>query len=106
VKDYDFETNGKPDYLRQAVDASLKRLGVEHIDLYFLHRVDPNVPLEESWGALAEIVESGKLGALGLSAVTLDEIKRAEAVYPVAAVQSELSLFDRTSLADVLPYTI
>ncbi|WP_274427423.1 aldo/keto reductase [Chelativorans sp. YIM 93263] len=106
VKDYNFETNGKPDYLRQAVDASLKRLGVDHIDLYFLHRVDPDVPLEESWGALAEIVEGGKLGALGLSAVALDEIKRAEAVHPVAAVQSELSLFDRTVLADVLPYTV
>lgn len=99
-----FSSNGRPDYLARAVDDSLVRLGVDRIDLYFLHRIDPQVPVEESWGALAEAVRAGKIGALGLSAVGLDELRRAETVHPVAAVQSEFSLFNRNVLADVLPY--
>lgn len=101
-----FSNNGRPDYLAKAVDDSLARLGVDHIDLYFLHRIDPQVPVEESWGALARAVGAGKIGALGLSASSLAEIRRAQGVHPVAAVQSELSLFDRSALAEVLPYTI
>lgn len=102
--DNGFSNNGRPDYLAGAVDDSLTRLGVDHVDLYFLHRIDPQVPLEESWGALAEAVRAGKIGALGLSAVSLEELRRAETVHPVAAVQSEFSLFDRGALAEVLPY--
>ncbi|MFI6943898.1 aldo/keto reductase [Streptomyces sp. NPDC050418] len=97
--------NGSPEHLKSAVDASLERLGVDHIDLYFLHRVDPNVPLEESWGALGEQVAAGKIRALGLSAVTVDQVKAAQAVHPVAAVQSEASLFTRDAFADVIPFT-
>ncbi|AJP02035.1 aldo/keto reductase [Streptomyces cyaneogriseus subsp. noncyanogenus] len=98
--------DGRPEHLTAAVDASLQRLGVDHIDLYFLHRVDPNVPLEESWGALAEQVEAGKIRALGLSAVTLEQIRAAQAVHEVAAVESEASLFTRDAFAEVLPYTV
>ncbi|MFG2781240.1 aldo/keto reductase [Streptomyces prunicolor] len=98
--------NGRPEYLSGAVDASLQRLGVDHIDLYFLHRVDPTVPLEESWGALAEQVKAGKIRALGLSAVSLEQVRAAETVHEVAAVESEASLFTRDAFADVLPYTV
>lgn len=98
--------NGRPEHLRAAVDASLRRLGVEHIDLYFLHRVDPTVRVEESWGALADMARSGKLGRLGISAATLDEVKRAESVHEVTAIQSEFSLFNRAVMADVLPYAV
>ncbi|WP_217240380.1 aldo/keto reductase [Streptomyces sp. AC555_RSS877] len=98
--------NGTPEHLSAAVDASLRRLGVDHIDLYFLHRVDPNVPLEESWGALAEQVEAGKIRSLGLSAVTLEQVRAADAVHEVGAVESEASLFTRDAFADVVPYTV
>ncbi|MEU8890007.1 aldo/keto reductase [Streptomyces sp. NPDC048442] len=105
VDDHGIHPNaGRPEQLRDAVDASLKRLGTDFIDLYFIHRIDPTVPLEESWGALAELVSAGKLRALGLSEVSLEEIRRAEAVHPVSAVQSEASLFTRRSLSEVLPY--
>ncbi|MFD6950861.1 aldo/keto reductase [Nocardiopsis sp. TSRI0078] len=96
--------NGTPEHLRAAVDGSLSRLGVDHIDLYFLHRVDPEVPLEESWGALAEAVAAGKVRSLGLSAVALDQIRRAQEVHPVSAVESEASLFTRDAFEDVLPH--
>ena len=95
---YRLVRNGRPEHLRQACDESLHRLGLDVIDLYYLHRVDHHVPLEESWGALAELVAAGKVRALGLSEVTVDEAKRAHAVHPVAAVQSELSLWTRDPL--------
>ena len=97
--------NARPEYIRGAIEGSLARLGVDHVDLYQLHRVDPAVPLAESWGALAELVTAGKVRAIGLSEATLEEIKEAEAIHPVASVQSELSLWTREQLADVIPYT-
>ncbi|MEU5141454.1 aldo/keto reductase [Streptomyces sp. NPDC021139] len=97
---YRSHRDGRPEYLRAAVDASLGRLGVDRIDLYQLHRVDPEVSIEESWGALAELVKEGKLGAIGLSEVSVEEIGRAQAVHPVASVQSELSLWSREALND------
>jgi aryl-alcohol dehydrogenase-like predicted oxidoreductase len=83
---------GAPDYLIQACEASLARLGVEHIDLYYLHRADPAVPIEDSVGALARLVEQGKVGAIGLSEVSEETLRRAHAVHPIAALQSEFSL--------------
>ena len=97
--------NGRPEYVRASIDESLRRLGTDHVDLYQLHRVDPDVPLEETWGAMAEVVKSGKARAIGLSEVTVDQIERAQAVHPVTSVQSELSLWTRDALAEVLPYT-
>jgi aryl-alcohol dehydrogenase-like predicted oxidoreductase len=87
--------NGRAEYLRAACDASLMRLGIDVIDLYYLHRVDPGIPLEESVGALAELVSAGKVRYLGLSETTADELRRAAAVAPIAALQSEYSLFTR-----------
>lgn len=100
----DHSLDGRPEYLRSALAASLRRLGTDHVDVYFLHRVDPDVPVEESWGALAELVAEGKARHLGISEMTLAELRRAQAVHPVAAVQSELSLFSRDFLPDVVPY--
>ncbi|WP_308314628.1 aldo/keto reductase [Streptomyces gilvus] len=97
---YRSHRDGRPEYLRSAVEASLRRLDVDHVDLYQLHRIDPEVPVEESWGALAELVKEGKLGALGLSEASAREIGRAHAVHPVASVQSELSLWSREALTD------
>ncbi|MFJ9611471.1 aldo/keto reductase [Kitasatospora sp. NPDC101176] len=97
--------DGRPEHVRRAIDDSLRRLGTDHVDLYQLHRVDPEVPIEETWGALAEAVEAGKARRIGLSEVSVEEIERARAVHPVASVQSELSLWTRDALADVLPYT-
>jgi aryl-alcohol dehydrogenase-like predicted oxidoreductase len=96
--------DARPEHLRAAVDASLLRLGVERLDLHYLHRVDPAVPLEESWGALAGMISAGKVAALGLSEVGVGELDRAQAIHPVAAVQSELSLFRRVQLHDVVPW--
>ena len=96
--------NARPEYIRGAIEGSLARLGVNHVDLYQLHRVDPAVPLAESWGAMAELVAAGKVRAIGLSEPTLDEVKVAQAIHPVASVQSELSLWTRGQLADVVPY--
>lgn len=98
--------NGRPEHVRESIDASLTRLGADYVDLYQLHRVDPLVPLEETWGAMAETVAAGKVRYLGLSEVTVDEIKRAQAIHPVASVQSELSLWTRDPLAEVLPYCV
>ncbi|MEY9877216.1 aryl-alcohol dehydrogenase-like predicted oxidoreductase [Streptacidiphilus sp. MAP12-33] len=95
---YRSRRDGRPEHLRAALDASLRRLGVDHVDLYQLHRIDPQVPVEESWGALAEMVEQGKIRALGLSEAGVDEIERAHAVHPVSTVQSELSLWSRDAL--------
>ena len=87
--------NGKPDYVRSACDASLQRLGVETIDLYYYHRTDPTVPIEDTVGAMAGLVAAGKVRYLGLSEATADNIRRAQAVHPIAALQSEYSLFSR-----------
>ena len=90
--------------MREGIDASLRRLGTDHVDLYQLHRVDERVPVEETWGAMAEVVAAGKARAIGLSEVTVGELERAHAIHPVASVQSELSLWTRDRLGDVLPW--
>jgi aryl-alcohol dehydrogenase-like predicted oxidoreductase len=87
--------NGSPDYLRAAVDASLSRLGIEVIDLYYQHRVDPDVPVEDTFGALGELVQAGKVRHLGISEASAASIRRAHATAPLAAVQTEYSLFTR-----------
>ena len=92
--------DGSPEYLRKAADRSLRHLGTDVIDLYYLHRVDPQVPIEESVGALAELVAAGKVRHIGLSEASADTIRRAHAVHPLAAVQSEFSLFSRDVLAN------
>ncbi len=89
--------NGKPDYVRRACDASLDRLGVDHIDLYYQHRVDTKVPVEETWGAMHELVETGKVRHLGISEAAPATVRRAHAVHPMAASQNEYSLFTRES---------
>jgi aryl-alcohol dehydrogenase-like predicted oxidoreductase len=96
--------NGRPEHVRQSIDDSLRRLGTDHVDLYQLHRVDPEVPVEETWGAMAETVAAGKARHIGLSEVTVAEIRRAQTVHPVTSVQSELSLWTRDVVAEVLPY--
>lgn len=96
--------NGSPEHIRSSIEGSLRRLGTDHVDLYILHRVDPDVPLEESWSAMAATVTDGKARAIGLSEATVEQIGRAQAVHPVTAVQSELSLWTRDRLADVVPY--
>ncbi|MBW3658535.1 MAG: aldo/keto reductase [Actinobacteria bacterium] len=95
--------DGSPDHIRRSCDASLARLGIERIDLYYLHRVDPEVPIEESVGAMAALVEAGKVAQLGLSEVTADTLRRAWDVHPIAAVQSEYSLAARELERDVVP---
>lgn len=96
--------NGRPEHIRASCEGSLRRLGTEVIDLYQLHRVDPQVPVEESWGAMAELVAQGKVRHIGLSEATTDHLERASAVHPVATLQSELSLWSRDSLDTVLPW--
>jgi aryl-alcohol dehydrogenase-like predicted oxidoreductase len=96
--------DGSAEHIRAACDASLQRLGVEQIDLWYLHRVDEDVPVEESIGAMAEQVAAGKVRALGMSEVDVPTLERARAVHEIAAVQSELSLWTRGALDDVLPY--
>lgn len=94
---------GTPEYVRQCCDASLKRLGVEVIDLYYQHRVDPTVPIEETIGAMAELVQQGKVRYLGMSEAAPETIRRAHAVHPIAAVQTEYSLWSREPEAEILP---
>jgi aryl-alcohol dehydrogenase-like predicted oxidoreductase len=94
--------NGRPDYVRSACDASLQRLGVEQIDLYYQHRVDRNVPIEETVGAMAELVRAGKVRHLGLSEASAATIRRAAKVHPIAALQTEYSLWTRDVEQDVL----
>ena len=96
--------DGRPETIRTAIDGSLKRLQTDVIDLYQLHRVDPDVPVEESVGALAELVAAGKVKAIGLSEVDVPTLERAIAVHPIATLQSELSLWTRDALAEVLPW--
>jgi aryl-alcohol dehydrogenase-like predicted oxidoreductase len=95
--------NGRPDYVRRACDDSLQRLGVDHIDLYYQHRVDPDLPVEETWGALSELVSAGKVRFLGISEAAPATVRRAHAVHPMAAGQYEYSLFSRDPEAEVLP---
>jgi aryl-alcohol dehydrogenase-like predicted oxidoreductase len=88
--------NGRPDYVRKSIERSLKNLGTDYIDLYYLHRVDPDTPIEDTVAAMAELVKEGKIGYIGLSEVSADTLKRAHAVHPITAVQSEYSLFERS----------
>ena len=95
--------SGKPEYVKSACDASLKRLGVDHIDLYYQHRVDPETPIEETVGAMAELVKAGKVRYLGLSEASAATIRRAHKVHPITALQSEYSLWERHVEQDILP---
>lgn len=95
--------NGRPDYVKTACDASLQRLGVDHIDLYYQHRVDRTVPIEETVGAMADLVRQGKVRYLGLSEASAQTIRRANAVYPIAALQTEYSLWSRDVEDEILP---
>ncbi|MEY2532556.1 MAG: hypothetical protein QOF29_466, partial [bacterium] len=95
--------NGRPEYVHSACEASLQRLGVDHIDLYYQHRVDKTVPIEETVGAMAELVQAGKVRHLGLSEASPQTVRRAHAVHPIAALQSEYSLWTRDPEAEVLP---
>jgi aryl-alcohol dehydrogenase-like predicted oxidoreductase len=95
--------DGSPEYVRSACDDSLQRLGVEHIDLYYQHRVDPNTPIEDTVGAMAELVGAGKIRHLGLSEASAETIRRAHAVHPITAVQTEYSLWTRDVEAEILP---
>jgi aryl-alcohol dehydrogenase-like predicted oxidoreductase len=95
--------NGRPDYVRQACDASLSRLGVDHIDLYYQHRVDPDTPIEETVGAMAELVRLGKVRYLGLSEAAPDTIRRAHVVHPISALQTEYSVWSRDPEREILP---
>jgi aryl-alcohol dehydrogenase-like predicted oxidoreductase len=94
--------NGRPEYVLQACDASLRRLAVDHIDLYYQHRVDPDVPIEETVGAMASLIDAGKVRFLGLSEASAATIRRAHAVYPISALQSEYSLWSRDVEDEVL----
>ncbi|MFJ2605742.1 aldo/keto reductase [Streptomyces sp. NPDC091279] len=119
VGDQHLVANGRPGYVKRACDASLRRLGTEVIDLYQLHRADPEVPIEETWGAMAELVGAGKVRALGLCAVgargsrrarggphdsTLRQLRRVQQVFPVSAVQAELSVWSPEALRELLPW--
>jgi len=95
--------DGSPAYLRRCLDESLRRLDVDHIDLYYQHRIDPNTPIEETVGALSDLVRQGKIGHVGLSEVAPDTLRRAHAVHPIAAVQVEYSLFSREPEDELLP---
>jgi aryl-alcohol dehydrogenase-like predicted oxidoreductase len=95
--------SGKPEYVHSACDASLRRLGVDHIDVYFQHRIDPDTPVEETWGAMSELVAAGKVRYLGVSEASPETLRRAHAVHPVTALQTEYSLFARDPEDDLLP---
>jgi aryl-alcohol dehydrogenase-like predicted oxidoreductase len=104
VDEYVIRQDGRPEHVRESIEGSLQRLRTDFIDLYQLHRVDPEVPLEETWGAMAELVSQGKVGALGLSEVSVEQIERAHAIHPVASVQSEASLWTRDAFPEVIPW--
>jgi aryl-alcohol dehydrogenase-like predicted oxidoreductase len=95
--------NGRPEYVKQACDASLQRLGVDHIDLYYQHRVDPKTPIEETVGAMADLVAAGKVRHLGLSEAAPKTIRRAHRIHPITALQTEYSLWSREPEDDILP---
>lgn len=101
--DADRVVDGRPEYVHRACDASLERLAVDHIDLYYLHRVDPDVAIEETVGAMGELVEAGKVRRIGLSEAAPDTIRRAHAVHPLTAIQTEYSLWTRDIERDILP---
>ncbi len=94
---------GRPEYIRPAIEASLARLGTDYVDLYYLHRVDPTTPIEETIGAMAELVRAGKVRHLGLSEAAPETIRRAQRVHPIAALQTEYSLFSREPEHEILP---
>ncbi len=98
--------NGSPEHIRSSCEASLKRLGVETIDLYYLHRPDPEIPIEESIGAFGELLDAGKIRAIGVSETTVEELQRAHATRPLTALQSEFSLWTREPLDDVIPWCV
>jgi aryl-alcohol dehydrogenase-like predicted oxidoreductase len=102
--DGEMTRDGRPEHVREACDASLRRLQVDVIDLYQLHRVDEKVPLAETWGAMASLVGAGKVRAIGMSEVDVAQIEEAHAIHPVTSVQSELSLWTRGPLAGVVPW--
>jgi aryl-alcohol dehydrogenase-like predicted oxidoreductase len=95
--------NGRPEYVHKACDASLQRLGVDYIDLYYQHRVDPETPIEETWGAMKELVEAGKVRYLGISEAAPETIRQANAVHPISALQTEYSLWSRDVEDEILP---
>jgi aryl-alcohol dehydrogenase-like predicted oxidoreductase len=95
--------DSSPEYARRAIDASLQRLGVDHVDLYYLHRRNPQVPIEDTVGGMAELVAAGKVRQIGLSEVNAETLRRAHAVHPIAALQSEYSLWTRDVEAEILP---
>ncbi|HEY1651315.1 MAG TPA: aldo/keto reductase [Acidimicrobiales bacterium] len=95
--------NGRPEYVRQACEGSLSRLGVDHVDLYYQHRVDPDTPIEETVGAMSELVTQGKVRYLGLSETAPDTIRRAQAVHPISALQTEYSVWSRDPEREILP---
>lgn len=94
--------NGRPEYVPQACEASLKRLGVDHLDLYYLHRVDPSVPIEDTVGAMAKLVKQGKVGHIGLSEAGAATLRRAHKTHPIAALQTEYSLWTRDPEGEIL----
>ncbi|HEX4021331.1 MAG TPA: aldo/keto reductase [Acidobacteriaceae bacterium] len=98
-----WEISGRPEYVKAACDASLKRLGVDHIDLYYQHRVDPQTPIEETVGTMAELVKAGKVKYLGLSEASPATIRRAHKVHPITALQTEYSLWERHAEKEILP---
>ncbi|GGG65735.1 aldo/keto reductase [Paenibacillus radicis (ex Gao et al. 2016)] len=102
-EDGSLSVSGRPKYVKAACEASLKRLGVDHIDLYYQHRVDPDTPIEETVGAMAELVKEGKIRYIGLSEASADIIRRGHAVYPITALQTEYSLWDRDVEDSILP---
>ena len=95
--------DGSLAYVREACDACLQRLGVDHIDLYYQHRIDKAVPIEDAVGAMAQLVKDGKVGHLGLSEASVETIRRAHAVHPIAAMQTEYSLWSRDVEVEILP---
>jgi aryl-alcohol dehydrogenase-like predicted oxidoreductase len=107
VRDPDYpvrrSVNGRPEYVRNACDGSLSRLGFDHIDLYYQHRVDPDTPIEETVGAMAELVTKGKVRYLGLSEAAPETIRRAHAVHPISALQTEYSIWSRDPETEILP---
>jgi len=100
---YDRELDNSRDYMRKSLEASLKRLGTDRIDIYYVHRMDPNRPVEDIIGDLADLVKEGKIRGIGLSEVSADTLRRAASVHPVSALQSEYSLFHRDVEAEILP---
>ena len=101
---YKFGRDGRPEHVRESCDGSLSRLGVDVIDLYYLHRIDPATPVEETWGAMGELVAAGKVRWLGISEPSVDDLERVSRIHPVTAVQSELSLWTRDYLDGVVPW--